>query len=157
MEKDKLLEKFNEKFVEMKEELKVNSTLEQLDKAFFIKDAIMRDGFLSQKLSRQISHRIVENFMSWNDYLHSLIMPNPQNLLNMGESKIFGADEKKQITELMKIAMERSSRNSVIGLKRLKNEEGKFIDDSLKMWEESFRIKISEIMAKVNDEWGKEK
>lgn len=156
MEKEKLKKEFEERFEGLKKDLGFSSTLEELDDAFSINDAIMKDGFLSERLSRQICYRIVENFMGWNDYLHSLIMPNPQNILNMSESKVFSSDEKKMITDLMKKAMQVSSKNSIAGLTKDKVLEANFIDSSLKVWEEDFKVKLIEIMKKINKEWSKQ-
>ncbi len=153
MDKKKLIQEFEESFSELKKRLKFKASLEELDDAFYIKDAIKKDGFLSEKLSRQICYRIVENFMGWNDYLHSLIMPNPQNILNMSESKIFDADERREITELMKKAMQVSSKNSVAGLMRDEKMEGEFIDKALNVWEKEFKVKLIKIMKKINKEW----
>jgi hypothetical protein len=155
MEKEKLLNEFEEKFNKMKKELRFKTSLEDLDRSFFINDAILKEGFVSQNVSRQVCHRIVETFIAWNEYLHSLIMPNPQNILNMSESKIFSQDEKKEVMELMKKSMEISSRNSFIGLKRDSEEEGKYIDYAFYTWENDFKPKITDIMEKINKEWGK--
>jgi len=155
MENKELIKEFEKEFEALKKELNFKTTLEEFDDAFFIRDGIQRDGFLSKRLSRQISHRIVESFMGWNDYFHSLIMPNPQNILNLSESKIFGQEEKKEIKELMKQVMEISSRSSLIGLTKDKNAEAKFIDDAIYLWNTKFKIKLIDILKKVNDEWGK--
>jgi len=153
METEKLIKELEEKFNKAKKELKFNASLTALDKSFFIKDAILKDGFVSERVSRQICFRVVEVFAGWNEYLHSLIMPNPQNMLNMGESKIFSQEEKKEITELMKKIMEISSRNSLIALKQ--DGEGNLIDDAFNLWENEFKIKLIGIMSKINKEWAK--
>ena len=68
MEKKDLLKELEEKFKNIKLELKFNSSLKDIDKIFFIKDAIQKDGFVSENLSRQICYRIVETYMGWNEY-----------------------------------------------------------------------------------------
>ncbi len=153
--KEKLIKEFENRFEEFKKDYGFKSTLEELDEAFHIRDSVKKDGFLSTRLARQVCYRIVENFMGWNDYLHSLIMPNPQNMLNISESKVFNGDEKKGITELMKTAMRISSKNGLNGLKKEKDEEAKFIDESLKIWNKLFKPKLIEVMTKINNEWSK--
>jgi hypothetical protein len=155
MEKEKLLKEFEEKFNKIKKELKFKTSLEELDDAFFVKDSVLKDGFISENISRQICYKIMETFVGWNDYLHSLIMPNPQNILNMSESKIFDHDERKEITELMKQAMEINSKNAVLGLKKNHEETGRFIDSSYDSWENKFKPKLIVMMEKINKEWGK--
>ncbi|MFH1326534.1 MAG: hypothetical protein ABIH59_00205 [archaeon] len=153
MEKTKLLKDLEEKFKKSKTEIGFSPDLEDIDRIFFIKDAILKEGFISERFSRQLCYRIVENYMGWNDYLHSIIMPNPQNILNMSESKIFSQEEKKEIVELMKKLMSISSRNSLIGLTKDQKAEKEFIDYSVDFWEKEFKEKITKIMAKVNKEW----
>jgi len=153
MEKDKLSKQLDERFQELKKEQKIKSSMEELDEIFFIKDFISKEGFVSDRLTRQICHRIVETYMGWNEFLHGLIMPDPHNVLNMGESKLFGQEERKEIFELIKGIMERSSTSSLILLKRNKQEEPKFIDESVRYWKESFLPGIIKIMEKINKEW----
>ena len=139
----------------MQKELKFKTNFEKIDEIFFIKDMVLKEGFVSERLSRRICHRIVETFMDWNGYLHSLVMPNPQNMLNLMESKLFNQEEKKDIMELMKKIMEISSRNSVIALKKDKHGEAKFIDDAVSFWNNTFQNKLDKIMTKINLEWSK--
>ncbi|MEK6925684.1 MAG: hypothetical protein AABW50_00235 [Nanoarchaeota archaeon] len=156
MEREKLIENLEKAYNEIRSSHKIKATLDDLDRIFFIKDYVLKDGFVSSKISRQIEYRIVEIFMNWNEYLHSLIMPNPQNILNMSESKILSQDEKKSIIELMKKIMELTSRNSIIGLTKDIKEEVKFIDDAVHFWEKEFKNKLLSILKKINAEWGKE-
>lgn len=154
MEKKELIKELEEKFKKIKSELKIKSSLEDIDRIFFVKDNVLKENFISEKLSRQICYRIVETYMGWNDYLHSLIMPNPQNILNMGESKIFNQEEKKEIIKLMKKIMEISSKNILIGLTRDQTKEAEFIDYAVNFWETEFKNKLIKIMKKINKEWG---
>jgi len=156
MNNKELLKELEEKFAKMKQELGFEANLDKLDRIFFIKDHILREGFVSNYLSRQICFRIVDVYISWTNYLHSLIMPNPQNMLNMGEAKIFSQEEKMEITELIKKAMEISSRSSLIGLTKDEEDEAKFIDEAVDLWKDIFKMKLTEIMKKINGEWGRE-
>lgn len=156
MKNAELLKELEEKFDKIKKELQFESTLEEIDEIFFIKDHILDEKFASENLSRQICSRITDFYRAWNNYLHSLIMPNPQNILNMSEAKIFDQDEKKEITELIKKSMEISSRNTLISITKDREEEGKFIDECVNLWEDIFSLKMAEIMKKINDEWSKE-
>jgi hypothetical protein len=141
--------------VEIKKKNSMKVTLEQLDSSFFIKDSVLKDGYVSEKILRQISYRIVEVFSWWNDYLHSIIMPNPQNMLNMSESKIFDSVEKSEITNLMKKVMEISSKNNLIALDYGEEKAANFIEESYDFWKKDFKPKIVKIMKKINDAWSK--
>ncbi|MBI2045032.1 hypothetical protein HYT23_03165 [Candidatus Pacearchaeota archaeon] len=153
MEQHELLKNLDEKFRKAQKEFGFKANLDEMDKNFFVRDSILKEGYVSESFSRQLCRIITETLMNWNEYLHSLIMPNPQNLLNMGESKIFNQDEKREITELMKKIMEICSRNSLIMLGGSKDEEGKYIEDSIKFWKSEFKPKITKIITKINHEW----
>ncbi|MFH1608131.1 MAG: hypothetical protein ABIA78_03280 [archaeon] len=151
-----LLKELEKKFEKMKNELGFKASLDELERIFYIKDDILKDGYVSEALSRQICHRIVDTYGSWANYLHSIIMPNPQNILNMSEAKIFSQEEKKEVTELMKNAMQISSNNSLIGLNKDKVAEAKFIDYAVEFWDSEFGPKLIKIMKKIKEEWEKE-
>ena len=63
---------------------------------------------------------------------------------------------KKLIWDLIKVAMKFSSLNSVLGLKRDKIAEAKFIDDSFIYWKEKFSPALTKILEKVYQGWKKE-
>jgi len=153
MEKTQLLKEFKEDFEKMKKELKFKSNFDDLNNIFFIDDFVLKTEFVSNRLSRQICSRIVETYMNWNNYLHSLIIANPQNMINVTESKVFNDEERLDIRKLMTKAMALVSTNTLIGLTKDKKAESKFIDDSVSFWVSEFGIKVEEIMKKVNDEW----
>ena len=154
MDNEKLLKELEKSFEKTKKEFKLKSNLGDLDRIFSIKDEVLKEKFVSENLAKQISHRIVEIYMAWNEYLHSLIMPNPQNMLNMGESKVFNQSEKKEIVEIMKKMMELSTLNSLIGLNHDTSKQAEFIDESVITWDHEFKPKLLKVIKKVNKEWG---
>ncbi len=153
MEQTELLTNLDKKFTRLKKDFGLKVNLDEMDKSFFVRDFVLKEGYVSESFSRQFCRIIAETLMNWNEYLHSLIMPNPQNLLNMGESKIFDKNEKEEIMELMKKIMELGSRNSLIMLGESKQEEAKFMDDAITFWKDEFRPKIIKIVKKINKEW----
>ncbi len=150
-----LLKELEDKFQIMQRDLGIKSSLEELDEIFFIKDHILKEGFVSNNLSRQICSRIVETYMSWTNYLHSLVVPNPQNILNISEAKLFDSEEKKIINDLMKKTMKLNSRNNLICLTKDKKEESEFIDDAIREWRENFNRKLIQIINKIKEGWEK--
>lgn len=153
MDKKEILKDLEKNFEELKKELKFNSTFEDINKIFFIQDAVLREGFVGENFSRQLCSRIVETYIGWTNYLHSLIMPNPQNMLNISESRVFSNEEKEEMKTLMKKGMFLNSRNSWIGLTKNKQEEAKFIDESVEIWNKEFCSKITKILEKIKEEW----
>ena len=156
MNNEALINELETKFNELKKELKLKVGLKELDEIFFIKDTILQNRFVSESLDRQIATRIVSTYMSWNNYLHSLIFPNPGNMINMAESKIFNEDEKNKMNNLVSKAMGLISRNSLIGINRDKIEEAKFFEESVRLWNETYKPGIEKIIKKVMSNWSKE-
>ncbi len=153
MDKKDILKDLEKSFEEIQKELKFKSTFQDIDKIFFISDAVLREGFVSENFSRQLCSRIVETYIGWTNYLHSLIMPNPQNILNISESKVFSNEEKEEMKTLMKKGMFLSSKSSWIGLTKDKTEEAKFIDEAVEIWKTYFGLKITKILEKIKEEW----
>ena len=157
MENEKLIQEFEKRFDLAKKELKFKSDLEDINKIFYIKDYILKEGFVGKIVTRQICYRIIETFMGWNEYLHGLIMPNPQNMINLSESKVLSQEDKREATELIKKGMELISRNNLIGLTKDLKSEAKIIDDAVRLWEDEFKSSLIKIMKKINEEWGNKK
>lgn len=153
MEKENLLNQLEEKFKEIRNELKFKSTLEQLDKIFFIKDYILEKGYVSDSLSRRICVRICDVYYSWMEHLHSLLFPTPGNLLAMTESKCFNEEEKKKIFNLIKRTMSLISKYRISELTKDKKAKSKFIDESVKFWNDEFKPQLITIMKKINEKW----
>jgi len=156
MNNEALINELETKFSELKKELKLKVGLKELDEIFFIKDTILQNRFVSESLDKQIATRIVSTYMSWNNYLHGLIFPNPGNMINMAESKIFNEDEKNKMNNLVSKAMGLVSKNSLIGISKDKTEEAKFFEESVRLWNEIYKPGIEKIIKKVMSNWSKE-
>jgi hypothetical protein len=154
MKSRELLKELEERFGETKEDLKFKSTLEEIDSIFFIKDAILSAGFISFTFSRQLCSRIVDTYSSWTSHLHELLIPNPQSMIGITESKALNEDDRKEIFNLIKKVMRLITTNSLVGLTKDKSREAKFIDDSVEFWHKSFCPRLVKIMEKLNKGWG---
>lgn len=150
-----LIKEFETEFAKLKKELGFKATLDELDSAFFIRDAVLTDGFVSNNLSRQVFSRITNTYMNWNNYLHGLVFMNPGNMMLMTESRMFKDDEKKKINTLISNAMGFVSANTLVGLMKDKKKEAKLIDDSMEFWNKTFRPEIEKIMKRISDGWMK--
>ena len=96
-----LLKELENEFNNIKKDLKFKASFEEIDKVFYLKDQILKEGFVSPNLSRQITWRIVDTYTSWYNYLHNLIMPNPQSMVQLQESQGFNDEEKEKIMKVM--------------------------------------------------------
>jgi len=156
-EKWDLVEQTKYQFNRIKQELGIQTTFEELDSAFSIQDAVLNTGFVSDRFSRQLSAIIVDKLMSWNNYLHSLLMPNPQSMINMHESKAFNKEERKNIINLITKSMGIVSQNTLNTLAKNKSNEALFIDNSYKFWTDEFRPELEKIMKKIHENWDNHK
>lgn len=150
--KKELLEQLEREFDKTKQELGFKTTLDELDSIFFVRDFIQDKGFVSTSLSRMMCARIVELFMNWYGYLHSIIIPNPQSILNITESQLFDEQKKQEIQQMMSRILALTSQNGINGLKRDKKAESEFIDQSVSTIN-SLKPKLLEVLGKVNENW----
>jgi len=154
-DKDELIKELQEKFKQSKKELGFSTTFEQMEETFFIKDAVLNTGFVSDGLERQLTARIVDTLMNWNNYLHSLLIPNPQSMINMHESKMFNESNRKEIINLITKSMGIISLNTLNGLTKDKKKQAEFIDNAYNFWKQDFKPELTKIMDKVNKDWNK--
>lgn len=147
-----LLKEFEQRFAELKKELKFKSSLEEIDNIFFVRDFILDRRYVSPKLGRQICSRMVDLFMGWHNYLHSIVVPNPGYTVSLAESNEFNDQEKAEIMQIMCKLMEMSSANGLIGLTKEKKTEAQFIDKAVETWNE-VKPKLANILTKVNTMW----
>jgi hypothetical protein len=155
MNQEELLKKFVDEFEKTKQELGFNSTLEELDKIFYLKDCILQTKFVSESLSRFICHRIRETFYSWINQMHEWVMPNPSSMISHSESNVFNEEEKQNMLKIIKILMAHCSQNIIIGLIKDKNKEKEFIDNSIILWNENKNYFIN-YTQKINEYWTNE-
>ncbi|MDP1695413.1 MAG: hypothetical protein Q8L29_00695 [archaeon] len=155
IDKENLLKEAREKFESIKNELGFKSTFEEINDTFYINDYILSLGFVSERFSRQICGRIVENYMSWLNYLQGLVFPNAGNIVNLNESKLINDSEKKEIGKMLSEIMAIITTNSVVAITKDKKIEARFIDESVTYWNSSFKSRATQIIKKINDGWKK--
>ena len=143
----------NEAFERTKKDLKFKATLAELDEIFYIKDEILEKGYVSEQFSRQLSGRITDLYQRVYAFLHGIIVPNPNSMLSLQEHQLFTDDDKADIMQLMARIAEMTSRSWLIGLNKDKTAEGKFIDDSLALWNAHVQKYASMMMKKINKNW----
>ena len=148
--KKELLMEFEEKFETIKKELKFKTNLEELDSIFFLKDYVLEKEYVSEKLSRMVCGRIMELYGSWINYLHGLVMPNPNYLPGVTESQMF--EDKDEIMKMLEKIMALVSMNTLVGLTKDKKLESKFIDDSVQLWRE-INPELVKMLKKVHHTW----
>jgi len=153
MEDDQLITRLKEEFNKVKEELNLESSYDEINNIFFIEDNTLSNGYVSAKFSRQLCSRIVDTLASWSNYLHGLVMPSPQSMVNHTESGLFDEDEKKEMMKVMNKVMALISTNNLVGLSKDKQKEKEFIDGSVKFWTEEFSSYLQTLLKKTNNYW----
>lgn len=150
MNKKELLDELEQEFEKLKQQEGFESTLDELDRVFYIRDYILALKYVSLNLERQLAWRIVETYNNWLNYLHSIIMPPPHNMVANAESQQISEEEKQNIMQLMNKVLAHTSTSPINTLK--KESQGKFIDNSLKLWNE-VQPELLNIMQKINKYW----
>jgi hypothetical protein len=154
MADDELITVFEEEFAKMQKRLGFKSTLDELDKAFYIRDFMMKEGFISNRLSRMVLSRIISTFGIWEGYFHAIIVPNPNSMPNVEESKLATEEDKKEMLKIMSQIRELNTRNTILGLEEDDKGESKLFDDSMQLWNTTKPF-LTKIMKKMNAGWVK--
>ncbi|MBU0907628.1 MAG: hypothetical protein KKD18_07145 [Nanoarchaeota archaeon] len=152
-ERDELIKEIKKSFEEAKKEMGFKASLEELDDVFFITEYILHEGYVGEEFPHQVCSRIRDSLNAWANYLHGLLMPNPQYLVNLTESKLINEEDRKAVWDLLKGAFALTSLNSLYGLTKEKKQGAEFIDDSLEFWKKKFKPGLVKIMKKVNKGW----
>ncbi|MCA9487351.1 MAG: hypothetical protein KC516_00105 [Nanoarchaeota archaeon] len=154
IDKKVVLKELEERYEELKKEMGLSMSFQEMEDEFSIKDAILFDGFVGEKFSRQLCSKIAERFANWSNYLNGLIVPNSGFLPSSTESKIFSLEEdKKLIWNLIKNLMAFTSKNSLIVTKGDKEMEKEFLERSFLFWKNEFKPAASSIIKRVNEVW----
>ena len=140
-------------YASLKKELKLKVTLEELDSIFLIEDYVAKEGFVSNRLERQIVRRIVDVLSSWINYLHGLLMSNPNSLISMQESSILTDADKEKITKTIDRLMIFSTEYNIIAVKDDKKRSAAFIDDSVASWNKDISPVVLDFMQRSNAMW----
>ena len=148
----KVIEELENRYAEMQKEIGVKTSLDELDEVFFIRDMVQQNRFVSTSLSRMVCARIRDTFTQWIGQLHSWLVPNPQNLLSVGENGLFDEEEKNDIMQLINTYMAFITENVVIGLSKDKEKEREFIDNALVLWNAN-KDKLIHYTTKVHEHW----
>ena len=148
-----LLKQLKTEFDIMKKELGFKSSFKDIDEIFFFKDMVLKEGFVSQHLSRMMCRRIVDTYGSWLNYLHGIVVPNPNYMIALSESQAFSDEEKNELISLMNKIMALISINQYVGITKNKKKESEFIDESVKFWKKTMKLELKKITKKINDMW----
>ena len=153
MDKDDILKELESGYEKAVKEFGVKASLDELDKAFAVRDGVLQHGFPAVNILGQVSSCIIDSFSRWNGYFHGTIMPNPHDLVSANESKFLSEDEKKEVLKMMSRVMVLVSKRSLAVAKKDDSVHADFIDESLEFWNNELQPFIVSVMGKVHEGW----
>jgi len=151
--RNELILALKKKYELLKKKTGLSVDLDDLDKEFIIKDAVLKEGFVPETLLWFLRSRMIDYITSWLGFLHALIIPNPHNLVEVTEASLFNDETKKEIRKLISHIRFLSAENSVVSLSRDDKKEAMMIDKLYKNWVEELKPKIKSLVMKVRDNW----
>lgn len=150
-----LLEQAKKEYAEMQKKYNITASFDEIDKIFFISDAILRENFVSTRLPFMISKRIVDTFSSWNNYMHKLLIPNPGYIPDVEENKVLTDEDKELLQKLIAKTMYIISVNTncIISL----TDPSEIIDESVAIWNQELSPGMGNITQKIKTMWKEKK
>jgi hypothetical protein len=156
MENEKLIEELKRSFENLRNELGFKSTYKEIEEVGFIEDMVLSEDYVSPKLARRIINRLIDKYYSWIGFIHSLIMPSPQDMIYTSEHKELDSNEKKELFGMIKKIMYLVRKCKRLAFEKSKEEEGMFIDELVKFDNEYFNPLMLKYHKKFEDAWKKE-
>lgn len=154
MENEKILLELEQRFNELKQNNGLKGSLEEFDKAFFIRDAVLNEGFVSSQFAFQISSKVASFISSSVNFLHDLIMPNPSSLILSTEAKLFQNEaDKQRIWKLMAEIMALERENHKAFVLRDVNAEVLFLDRAFVFYNQRLNPELLWVFGKIEDAW----
>ena len=93
--RNELILALTKKYELLKKKTGLSVDLDDLDREFVIKDAVLKEGFVPETLLGFLRSRMMDYITSWLGFLHALIIPNPHNLIEVTEASLFNDEAKK--------------------------------------------------------------
>lgn len=128
----------------------------ELDRELEIIDIVSERREIPQNLVIVIRRRLTELVYSWINFMHSLIVPNPQSIIANKDAEALSEKEKDHIYKTMavltKITRESTSFEAEKGRTK---EEAKFITENFNKYME-VKKELAEINSKIVSLWEKE-
>ncbi len=129
---------------------------EILDKELEIVDMLAERKELPQNMLCIIRRRFTEAVYSWINFIHSLIVPNPQSIIVNKDAEAFDDKEKEKIYKTMAVLAKMTRESAGFEANRSQEkQEAKFIKENFKKYLE-IKKEILALNEKVVEHWQKE-
>jgi hypothetical protein len=154
LEKEELLKNLKESFEKLKKDLQFDTSFDELEHSFLIKDFILEEGYVAENFFVQLSSRIAAFYGEWLRYLNGLLVPTSEFLASQTEIKLFNSEEdKKKVWDLIKIGMKFANMRVFLTMQEDKKMQAEFIDESFKSWESIFKPEVSSLVQRAYTAW----
>jgi len=153
--KKELMNELKEKFEAVKKNLGFKAVFEDIDNYFFIKDAVLEVGFVSDSFERQLCLRMVTTYYSWIDQLHAWLNPGMTNMITNNETKYFNEQDREKMKILISKAMYFLRKDKLNGIKKDNAGMGNLIDEMVSSRNDFFKT-IGDLHEKTTSCWNEE-
>ncbi len=154
MEYKELIAEFRKEYDMLKKRHNKLPDYSKLNKIFYIEDFVAKTGFITD-VSRMLCWRVIEILTGWSDYMHYLLVPNPNSMIAVTESGLFNDEEKKAMTKLISRIMHLKVRNSKASMKHDTSKDIEIINDAVEFWERELYPATTKILDKTESYWEK--
>ena len=148
--KKELLDELEEEFGKMRKEMNLEITLDELDDVCFVRNHVLSSGFVPFDFFRFLCHRVNDIILNnWINFLHELIMPNPNSLVSMAYSKVFDKEDKENIANLLKDVVNLNTTHLFSGLKNDRELKREHLLNTLLFWKNRLKPELIGIAEKI--------
>ena len=124
---------FKENYANLQEKYSL-PPLDDMNREFELLD-ILKEKDVNPSFPLRFTRRMmISIFYSWINYLHNLIMPNPQSFIHVKESEAFNDDEKTQVHNIIKEIMFINRLSAKLDLEHDQQKDAEFIKKYYKEW-----------------------
>lgn len=130
--------------------------LERFDDMFGYKDALREQGFMPSSPHAFLRSRIVDTLQDHVQFLHSLLMPNPKNLVANSQSNAISQDEEDLVSDLIDEYAAVVTRSRQVSLTGSEADEKAFLDHAIETYTRT-TPDLNTVLATIHDHWEEER
>jgi hypothetical protein len=153
MTNQELLSELKTKFEGTKKELGLKYSFEDYNRIFFLKDMVLSARFVSEEFSRMLSRRVVDTYVSWNNYLNGLLVPPPGHVAMSTEAQLFNEQDHEKLFKLVAKIAKLINLNMLVGVTQDKKSEAEFLNEAVRFWDEEVKQQLTPVIRKCHDNW----
>lgn len=134
---DALLAELDEKYEQIKADLGLKVSLDEIDRIFGIRDLVLANGFVSTSLSWFITLRMRDAFESWSSSIHRWLKPVPGSIPSALETESLDEHDKDELYKIMMMFLSHITEYNFIFFLRDPKLEKRYIENSVRLWHDT--------------------